>query len=86
MRKILVTTFATVLLLSSIASTANLMNDEKSKTYDYKTALQEINDSMTAVGMVETDTAIIIVKLPFLHSFPKTCMCRVYYFLLYMLG
>ena len=33
MRKILVvTTFATVLLLSSIASTANLMNDEKSKT------------------------------------------------------
>ena len=31
MRKILVTTFATVLLLSSIASNANLMIDEKQK-------------------------------------------------------
>lgn len=62
MRKILVTTFAAALLFSSVASAANLMIDEKSKAYDYKTALQKINESMTAVGTVETDTAIIGIK------------------------
>lgn len=67
MKKILVTTFAVALLFFSVASTANLMIDEKSKTYDYKTALQEINESMTAVGMVETGIAIIGIK-PFFHA------------------
>ena len=67
MKKILVTTFAAALLVSSVTGATNLMIDEKSKTYDYKTALQEINVSMTAVGMVETDTAAIGIK-PFFHT------------------
>ena len=67
MRKILFTALASALLFSSVASAANLMLDEKSKTYDFKQALQEINESMTAVGTVETDAAKISIK-PFFHS------------------
>ena len=67
MRKILFTALASALLFSSVASAANLMLDEKSKTYDFKQALQEINGSITAVGIVETDAAKIGIK-PFFHS------------------
>jgi hypothetical protein len=67
MKKTLVSALAAAMLLTSAASAANLMLDEKSKTYDFKQALQEINESMTAVGTVETDTAKISIK-PFFHS------------------
>ena len=67
MKKLLLSTLAATMLLTSAVSAANLMLDEKSKTYDFKQALQEINESMTAVGMVETDVAKIGIK-PFFHS------------------
>lgn len=66
MKKI-VSALAVALLVGSVANAANLMLDEKSKTYDFKQALQEINESMTAVGMVETDSVKIGIK-PFFHS------------------
>ena len=67
MKKI-VSALAAALLFGSVASAANLMIDEKSKTYDPKTALAEINNSMTAIGMVETEAAKLTIK-PFFHSF-----------------
>ena len=68
MRKILFTALASALLISSVTSAANLMIDEKSKTYDYDTAMDEINNSITAVGSTETETAKITIK-PFFHSY-----------------
>ena len=68
MKKILLTALATTLFFSSAASAANLMIDETSKTYSHTTALAEINDSITAVGTIETDTMKISIK-PFFHSF-----------------
>ncbi len=62
------TALASISLITSVASAANLMIDEKSKVYDYKTALDEINNSITAVGMLETETAKIGIK-PFFHTF-----------------
>lgn len=67
MKKI-VSALAVALLVGSVASAANLMIDEKSKTYDYNTAMDEINSSITAVGSAETETAKITIK-PFLHSY-----------------
>ena len=67
MKKTLLMAVATALLITSVTDSANLMLDEKSKTYDFKQALQEINESMTAVGTVETDAAKISIK-PFFHS------------------
>ncbi len=66
--KKLVSALAAALLFGSVASAANLMIDEKSKTYDYNTAMDEINNSITAVGSTETETAKITIK-PFFHSY-----------------
>ena len=68
MKKILLTALAAALLISAEAGAANLMIDENSKTYSHKTALFEINDSITAVGTSETGTMKITIK-PFFHSF-----------------
>ncbi|MBR4908497.1 MAG: hypothetical protein IKZ43_05760 [Acidaminococcaceae bacterium] len=68
MKKILLTALAAALLISSAASAANLMIDENSKVYSHKTAVFEINDSITAVGTAETGTMKITIK-PFFHSF-----------------
>lgn len=68
MKKIVLTALASALLFSSVAGAANLMIDEKSKSYDYKAALAEINNSMTAIGVAETETAQFFIK-PFFHSF-----------------
>lgn len=67
MKKI-VSALTASLLFCSVVSAANLMIDEKSKAYDHKLALDEINDSITAVGSVETETAKIKIK-PFFHSY-----------------
>ena len=67
MKKALLPVLVSALLIASTVNAANLMLDEKSKTYDFKQALQEINESMTAVGMVETESAKIGIK-PFFHS------------------
>ena len=67
MKKALLPVLVSALLIASTVNAANLMLDEKSKTYDFKQALQEINESITAVGMVETDVAKIGIK-PFFHS------------------
>ena len=67
MKKALLPVLVSALLIASTVNAANLMLDEKSKTYDFKQALQEINGSITAVGIVETDAAKIGIK-PFFHS------------------
>ena len=67
MKKIL-SVLVAAMLAGSVASAANLMIDEKSKTYDYSTAMDEINNSITAVGTAETETAKITIK-PFFHSY-----------------
>ena len=66
MKKILLATLISALFLTSVANAANLMIDEKSKTYDFKQALMEINNSITAFGMVKTETAILCIKPFFL--------------------
>lgn len=67
MKKALLPVLVSAMLIASTVNAANLMLDEKSKTYDFKQALQEINGSITAVGIVETDAAKIGIK-PFFHS------------------
>ena len=62
------TALAATVLFSSAASAANLMIDENSKTYSPTIALDEINDSITAVGTAENAEMKITVK-PFFHSF-----------------
>ena len=66
MKKILLATLFSALFLTSVAKASNLMIDEKSKTYDFKQALMEINNSITAFGMVKTETAILCIKPFFL--------------------
>ena len=68
MKKIVLAALATTLFFSSVTSAANLMIDERSKTYSHTAALLEINDSITAVGTAETGTMKLTVK-PFFHSF-----------------
>ena len=68
MKKIVLTALAAALFLSAKASAANLMIDENAKAYNHTTALIEINDSITAVGIAETGMMKVQIK-PFFHSF-----------------
>lgn len=68
MEKILLSALLTTLLFTSMVSANNLMIDVKSKAYDPEAAIDEINDSITAVGSAETDTVKLIIK-PFFHTF-----------------
>lgn len=68
MKKSLLAALCSALLISSLANAGNLMIDEKSQAYNYKTALDEINNSITAVGKAENDAAKFTIK-PFFHSY-----------------
>ncbi len=68
MRKLFLTALASALFISSTVGAANLMIDTKSKAYNSDNALDEINNSITAIGSAETDTAKITIK-PFFHDF-----------------
>ncbi len=68
MRKLFLTALASALLVTSVTSAANLMIDLKSKAYDYGVALDEINNSITATGSAENESAKLTIK-PFFHSY-----------------
>ena len=81
MKKI-VSALAVALLVGSVASAANLMIDEKSKTYDYNTAVDEINSSITAVGSAETETAKITINANKTVEIRRFLSCIVYLILI----
>ena len=56
-----------VMMVVSTAFANNLMIDEKSKMYDYKLALDEINNAITTTATTENDAVRLSIKPFFSH-------------------
>ena len=67
MKKVLLSAITMSILVTNYANANNLMLDEKSKAYNYLTALTEINNSIAPVGLAEMETAKFAIR-PFFHS------------------